>query len=73
MGLSQYDYIPCEKCGNEAKDVHHLTPRGAGGSRLLDTPENLMGLCREHHEMCEADKTFNEEMRALHLEKLSPH
>lgn len=32
-------------------DPHHLTSRGAGGQ---DTPENLVSLCREHHNEVEA-------------------
>jgi len=36
----------CRKPGN---DLCHITPKRMGGSLLLDTPENLLYLCREHH------------------------
>ena len=38
------------KCvGKEAVDIHHIEPRQAGGSKLKDTIENLMALCRKCH------------------------
>lgn len=43
------DFLPCEKCGARLVDVHHLDPRGMGGSKLKDRPEILMGLCRKCH------------------------
>jgi hypothetical protein len=38
---------PCAVCSrNPPSDPHHITTRGAGGG---DTKENLVALCREHH------------------------
>lgn len=31
-------------------DVHHVKGRGLGGGFRKDTPENLIVLCREHHQ-----------------------
>jgi 5-methylcytosine-specific restriction endonuclease McrA len=50
-GLSQTDFIGCEVCGSKASDIHHIQPRGMGGSMFRDTPDNLIALCRPcHHE-----------------------
>ena len=38
-------YVPCEICGKRAVDIHHIHGRGIG----CDVFENLMALCREHH------------------------
>ena len=48
-GLSQTDFIGCEVCGLVASDIHHIQPRGMGGSKLRDTPDNLIALCRPCH------------------------
>ena len=49
--LSKDDFIPCEVCGQSAVDIHHIQPRGMGGSKFRDTPDNLIALCRVcHHE-----------------------
>ena len=40
------DFIPCEACGNKAVDIHHIFGRG----KDKDVIENLMALCRKHHE-----------------------
>lgn len=38
----------CAFCGREIDDIHHLLARHEYGSNL---PENLLGVCRYHHEM----------------------
>ena len=43
------DYVPCEVCDNKAVDIHHIESRGMGGSKLKDSIENLMALCRQCH------------------------
>jgi 5-methylcytosine-specific restriction endonuclease McrA len=48
-GLTEWDWIGCEVCNNKAVDIHHIQPRGMGGSKLRDTPENLIALCRACH------------------------
>lgn len=47
------DFVPCEICfmGKKdvrAADVHHICGRGKG----MDVIENLMALCRRHHDNC---------------------
>lgn len=41
------DYL-CRVCGTKAVDVHHIVFRSHGGA---DVPENLICLCRTHHEL----------------------
>jgi len=48
-GFKIGDFIPCENCGKEATDIDHIHPRGMGGSKLRDNPENLRALCRTCH------------------------
>jgi 5-methylcytosine-specific restriction endonuclease McrA len=48
-GLTKTDFIGCEVCGRPASDIHHIQPRGMGGSKLRDTPDNLIALCRPCH------------------------
>src|SRR5215472_344856 len=43
------DENTCIRCGGAANDVHHRKLKGMGGSKLLDTPENLISLCRYCH------------------------
>ena len=50
FGYDTTDFIPCEVCGAIANDIHHITARGMGGSKHRDNIENLMALCRKHHE-----------------------
>lgn len=55
----------CELCaenGHEtpAVDTHHIVPRGMGGSKLRNHPENLLGLCRACHEKAESGQVPRE-------------
>lgn len=38
-----------EISGAPADDIHHIQPRGMGGSNYLDRIENLMALTRQEH------------------------
>jgi 5-methylcytosine-specific restriction endonuclease McrA len=42
------DHEYCEICGAPGADVHHIIFRSQQGT---DEPENLITLCRPHHEM----------------------
>ncbi len=66
FGYSLTDWIACEWCGKEAVAVHHLSPRGMGGSKKKDYIENLVALCYEDHEKAEHDKKFNAEVSVVH-------
>jgi len=45
--LALYKFKSCEVCGKGPCDPCHFKTRGAGGD---DVPENLMALCRAHHQ-----------------------
>lgn len=45
------DFIPCEACGKKAVDIHHIFGRGKGKDEI----NNLMALCRKHHEMAHGE------------------
>lgn len=72
FGYGPEDYIPCEVkgCTLRVVDVHHIDNRGMGGSELLDFIENLVGLCRKHHDYAEDDPVFNEKVKKWHLERV---
>lgn len=64
FGYGEQDMIPCEWCGRRAVDVHHIQKRSQGGKNDI---ENLVGLCREHHDMAEDFPVFNEKVKEKHL------
>tara|TARA_R110002020_G_scaffold113252_7_gene260601 strand:+ start:739 stop:999 length:261 start_codon:yes stop_codon:yes gene_type:complete len=66
FGHGDQSFVPCEYCGRQAVDVHHLEPRGMGGSKTKDYIENLMGLCRECHNKAEAEPKFNDLLKKVH-------
>lgn len=68
------DTAPCEWCLRApAVDVHHIDPRGMGGSQSKDYTENLMGLCRKHHDQAEAKLIPKEKLIKTHLERVNRH
>jgi len=72
FGYGMDDFIPCEVegCTRRAVDVHHIDRRGMGGSKSKDYIENLVGLCREHHEKAESNRDFNNAVKDMHLVKV---
>lgn len=67
--LVQDEFVPCERCiikqhkpFRRAVDVHHADPRGMGGDQTgeKDCIENLGMLCRECHDIVEADPEEND-------------
>lgn len=66
FGYGEQEFCPCERCGDEAVDVHHIKPKGMGGSKLLDYIENLIGLCRICHNMSHAEHIKKDELQAIH-------
>ncbi len=55
-GYTTADIIICEipDCGQVAVDIHHIEPRGMGGSKNKDNIENLIALCRSDHDAAES-------------------
>ena len=71
MGYDTTDWIPCEVCQAQANSVHHIVPRGMGGSKTADTIDNLMALCRQCHTNL-GDKThYKELLKATHALRMS--
>jgi len=66
FGYGEQDMIPCEICKKRAVDIHHITGRGKG----KDVIENLIALCREHHNI--AHKVNNKYTQAYlnHIHKV---
>ncbi len=73
--MSYFDYVQddvilCEHCGNRAVDIHHITPKGMGGSKTKDYIENLIALCRKCHEMAHNNQISKNELILTHKNKL---
>ena len=64
------EFIPCEVCGARAVDIHHIEARGMGGTKKVDTIENLMALCRHCHVVMGDTKTHMEFLKEKHKVKL---
>lgn len=65
------EWIPCEVCDDIdqpslAVDVHHIIPKGMGGSKQKDYIENLIGLCRRHHNEAHDNKLSKEYLINVH-------
>jgi len=66
FGLGDDDIQMCEYCHRGvAVDIHHIEPRGMGGSKDKDYIENLIGLCRPCHEAAEAKKIPKEALKTI--------
>ncbi len=70
FGYDRTDFIGCELCGTKATEIHHLTPKGMGGSKTKDYIENLIAVCRTCHNHCHDNKEFNNEAKEIHLSNL---
>lgn len=67
FNFEEGDFIPCEMCGAQAVDIHHLEKRNKIKN---DFPENLIGVCRDCHNKAENDSMFNMFSRIKHLENV---
>jgi 5-methylcytosine-specific restriction endonuclease McrA len=63
------DFIPCEVCGAEAKDIHHVQARSIRKD-LVNDITNLMALCRKCHAEKGDKKQFREYLQKIHNQKL---
>ena len=71
MGYKTSDFVPCEVCGCQAVDVHHIEARGMGGTKEKDRIENLMALCRYCHVVMGDTKTHLEYLKDKHKKALN--
>lgn len=67
MGYDPGDWVPCEACGAQAVDIHHIEARGMGGGRGKDDIDNLQALCRSCHEKFGDKKQYKEYLKGCHL------
>ena len=66
FGYDVSDFIPCEVCGREAQDIHHIECRGMGGTKQADTIQNLMAVCRDCHIAFGDKKEHKEYLQDVH-------
>lgn len=68
FGYGEQDFIPCEleSCGIRANDINHIEARGMGGSKTKDYIENLMAMCRKHHDEYGDKKQHKEFLKITH-------
>ncbi len=67
FGLYPNEHHYCEICGLPATGgIHHIDGRG----KEMDVINNLMGVCAEHHHMCEMSKKCNEYAKVVHMQFL---
>ena len=71
FGYDQSDFIPCEICGGQAVDIHHIECRGLGGTKQEDKIENLMALCRQDHLKYGDKKQWKDWLQSIHNAKLA--
>lgn len=67
FGYTTADFIACEVCGAKAVDIHHIEPKGMGGSKKKDYIHNLIALCRKDHERAHANEITKEQLNSIHL------
>lgn len=49
IGGGRYEAEYLGECSAVGNDIAHINPKRMGGSKLLDTEDNLLYLCRAHH------------------------
>jgi 5-methylcytosine-specific restriction endonuclease McrA len=67
FNYGEQDFIPCERCGRRAVDIHHILYKSLGGDDSID---NLMALCRVCHDSAHDQKIPMEELQKIHAKFL---
>ena len=65
FGFTLGAFVPCESCGGEAVEIHHLKPKSLDKS-LENAIENLIALCRICHDKAHSNAGFNAELKEIH-------
>jgi 5-methylcytosine-specific restriction endonuclease McrA len=73
FGYGMDSWMPCEICGSQAVDVHHIDARGMGGRDSADEIENLMGVCRQCHIDYGDKKQHKDMLREVHQKFIDKH
>ena len=71
MNYDTTDWIPCEVCEQTATDIHHIEPRGMGGSKSKDVLENLQALCRKGHIEYGDRKIYKDLLKEIHQHRMN--
>ena len=71
--IAEQDFVSCEMCGAKAVDIHHIEPKGMGGSKNKDFIANLIALCRSCHTKCHSDREFSSRTKQNHEFKMRMH
>lgn len=66
FNYDQCNFIPCEVCGDQAIDIHHIECRGMGGTKQLESIDNLMALCRSCHLIFGDKKQHKDVLKEIH-------
>jgi len=67
FGHGEQSFIACEVCGSVAVDIHHIVYRSQLGKNNI---ENLMALCRDHHNAAHSGKLTKEYLTKIHRKNL---
>ena len=70
LATGWHDHIDCELDGKVTVDIHHIEPKGMGGSRNKDVIDNLIALCRDCHTDAHAEKISKETLQRAHAKKM---
>ncbi len=62
--------ILSELSGQPSADIHHIDPRGMGGSKTKDTITNLIALTREEHDLAEAGYYTKDYLSNIHKKNI---
>ena len=68
FGYDESDFIPCEVCGDQANDIHHIECRGMGGTKERENIDNLQALCRLCHVKYGDKKEYKEFLKDIHYD-----
>ena len=75
FGYGEQDIILCELCGKKAHDLHHIEIKGMGGQKKkqkeLDDVNNIIALCRTHHEMAHNGELDKGDLIYIHRTKIA--
>lgn len=77
LNLDPGENVVCEHpvCWAVAVDIHHIDPRSSFGSKRKheqDAPENLVALCRKHHDEAHGpySRVIREEMKEVAMRRI---
>ena len=71
FGYDESDFIPCEVCGDQANDIHHIECRGMGGTKQSESIDNLMAVCRKCHEKFGDKKRYKDFLKEIHSREIA--